>query len=523
MIDEKKLLRRNSLGEDLTYNNRFLSNDTLSQQQESIKITEGLPVKLESVKIWIRGNNLSPMMAILMGAALLAVISFMAFLICRKCASTKRNRKLEHMKIINKKFHSKGHANQTTQIFTKRNTVNPDIDTMSCASAVSSEKALNTNDGLRVPSKTEFYKRSHSIDRENSQRNVRFRDQTYGQERHRVERYCNTKDDRSSFEEEEKKVSDNFRYQNSKETYSPSQQDADTDSEVKYNSPNASDFERIISNYEMKNSKEFSQSVAGHIFKPSAYINGRDSQTLDSQGEKKNVEIMENSKEFDPSVAGPIFKPSAYIDGRDSKKLNSQGKGFEKTQSEAYYEQNAYVDHPAVTTETVQQRARSVALPSVEYLDSGDTDDFSTACSSGVFSNISTTSSPYSTSSYDASRHQASRRSASQQEPSRQKSKISNNRGHSATAAAAVPDFSLIDSIGKIGKYGVDREVPGTDADVNLTDIATEIATMASSTAFLAVAAGLSAVDGFLDSRSDRMLIAQTNSRKRVTKTNGKY
>jgi len=482
MIDEKKLLRRNSLGEDLTYNNRFLSNDTLSQQQESIKITEGLPVKLESVKIWIRGNNLSPMMAILMGAALLAVISFMAFLICRKCASTKRNRKLEHMKIINKKFHSKGHANQTTQIFTKRNTVNPDIDTMSCASAVSSEKALNTNDGLRVPSKTEFYKRSHSIDRENSQRNVRFRDQTYGQERHRVERYCNTKDDRSSFEEEEKKVSDNFRYQNSKETYSPSQQDADTDSEVKHNSPNASNFERTIPNYEMK-----------------------------------------NSKEFGPPVAGPIFKPSAYIDGRDSKKLNSQGKGFEKTQSEAYYEQNAYVDHPAVTTETVQQRARSVALPSVEYLDSGDTDDFSTACSSGVFSNISTTSSPYSTSSYDASRHQASRRSASQQEPSRQKSKISNNRGHSATAAAAVPDFSLIDSIGKIGKYGVDREVPGTDADVNLTDIATEIATMASSTAFLAVAAGLSAVDGFLDSRSDRMLIAQTNSRKRVTKTNGKY
>eukprot|EP00588_Corethron_pennatum_P032394 CAMPEP_0194349410 /NCGR_PEP_ID=MMETSP0171-20130528/107074_1 /TAXON_ID=218684 /ORGANISM="Corethron pennatum, Strain L29A3" /LENGTH=435 /DNA_ID=CAMNT_0039116859 /DNA_START=454 /DNA_END=1761 /DNA_ORIENTATION=+ len=435
---------------------------------------------------------------------------------------------------------------------------------MSCASAVSSEKALNTNDGLRVPSKTEFYKRSHSIDRENSQRNVRFRDQTYGQERHRVERYCNTKDDRSSFEEEEKKVSDNFRYQNSKETYSPSQQDADTDSEVKHNSPNASNFERTIPNYEMKNSKEFGPPVAGPIFKPSAYINGRDSQTLDSQGEKnnveimdnlkefdpsvagpvfkpsayingsdsqtldsqgekKNVEIMENSKEFDPSVAGPIFKPSAYIDGRDSKKLNSQGKGFEKTQSEAYYEQNAYVDHPAVTTETVQQRARSVALPSVEYLDSGDTDDFSTACSSGVFSNISTTSSPYSTSSYDASRHQASRRSASQQEPSRQKSKISNNRGHSATAAAAVPDFSLIDSIGKIGKYGVDREVPGTDADVNLTDIATEIATMASSTAFLAVAAGLSAVDGFLDSRSDRMLIAQTNSRKRVTKTNGKY
>jgi len=388
-------------------------------------------------------------------------------------------------------------------------------------SAVSSEKALNMNDGLRVPSKKEFYKRSHSIDRENSQRNVRFRDQTYGQERHRVERYCNTKDDRNSFEEEEKKVSDNFRYQNSKETYSPSQQDADTDSEVNHNSPNASNFERTIPNYEMKNSKEFCPSVAGPIFKPSAYINGRDSQTFDSQDEKNNVEIMENLNEFDPSVAGPVFKPSAYIDGRDSKKLNSQGKGCEKHPSDTYYEQNAYVEHPAVPTETVQQRARAVALPSVEYLDPGDTDDFSTACSSGVFSNISTTSSPYSTSSYDASRHQASRRSASQQEPSRQKSKISNNRGHSATAAAAVPNFSLIDSIGKIGKYGV--KVPGTDADVNLTDIATEIGTMASSTAFLAVAAGLSAVDGFLDSRSDRMLIAQTNSRKRVTKTNRKY
>eukprot|EP00588_Corethron_pennatum_P012169 CAMPEP_0194281286 /NCGR_PEP_ID=MMETSP0169-20130528/20433_1 /TAXON_ID=218684 /ORGANISM="Corethron pennatum, Strain L29A3" /LENGTH=352 /DNA_ID=CAMNT_0039026303 /DNA_START=572 /DNA_END=1630 /DNA_ORIENTATION=- len=351
--------------------------------------------------------------------------------------------------------------------------VNPDIDTLSCVSAVSSEKS---------------YKRSHSIDKESSQRNVRFRDQTYGQERHRDERYYNAEDDRNSFEEEERKVSDNFRYQNSKEQCSPFQQDADMDSEVKYNSPNASDFERTIPNYEMKNFKEFGSSVAGPIFKPSAYINRRDSQSFDSQG------------------------------GRDSKKLNSQGKGCEKTPSDAHYEQNAYVDHPSV-----QQRARSVALPSVEYHDPGDTDDFSIACSSGVFSNISNGSSPYSTSSYDTSRHQALRRSASQQEPSHQKSKISNNRGRSAAAATAVPDFSLIDSLGKVGKYGASQEVPGTDPDVNLTDIATEIAEMASSTAFLAVAAGISAVDGFLDSRSDRMLIAQTNSQKRVTKTNGKY